>query len=78
MAAHSRIGSRGSARILQSVAATSRRFKTGMTTQPPISRLMDNDRRGNVSDFVRGKMNQATEVSDIHLLARLVIKEAKT
>ena len=39
---------------------------------------MDNDRRGNVGDFVRGKMKQATEVSDIHLLARLVIKEAKT
>lgn len=38
---------------------------------------MDNDRRSNAGDFLRGKMHHATKVSEVHLLARLVIKEAK-
>ena len=36
---------------------------------------MDNDRRGNVGDFVRGKMNQATEVSEVEPLTRLVVAD---
>ena len=75
--AHSRIGTRGSARILQSVAATSHRFKADVTTQPPISRFEDDARRGNVGDLLREKAHQATEVCKVSLLTQLVIEEAK-